>query len=251
MAAPQINAAARWLSENEFAAGGWGYNEAVGADADSTSCAILFLASAGQPPAPAAYAFLAKLQCADAGFSTYLPFGPPNSWNVSHPDVTPMALRAMLTHPAPDRGAIRRGIEYVLRQRRATGLWDSFWWASCLYGTAASLSLLNAAGIEMPPSTALSRLEPANAFEAGLLISSLLYADRDGSHVLLGELVDKLVSRQQTDGSWNTGPILRVTRRDCYEPWACDDAGPLYAEPNRLFTTATALHALARVTWLD
>jgi squalene cyclase len=249
MATPRIAAAARWLSGNAFADCGWGYNEAVGSDADSTSYAILFLASAGQQVPDAAYTMLVELQCADGGFSTYLPIGEPNSWNVSHSDVTPIALLAMLTHPAPDRNAIQRGIEYVLRQKTSLGLWNSFWWGSCLYGTAASLSLLDAACIEMPSSAtaALAQIEPANAFEVALLTSSLLYVDRDGSHVMICDLVDKLISQQQPDGSWNTAPILRITRRDCYEPWASGDAGQLYAEPNRLFTTATVLHALTKV----
>jgi len=244
---PHIAAAARWLSDNAFADCGWGYNQAAGSDADSTSYAILFLKSAGhQVPGPA-YAMLGNLQCGDGGFSTYFPIGEPNSWNVSHPDVTPIAILAMLTHPAPDRNAIQRGIEYVLREKTSLGLWNSFWWGSCLYGTAASLSLLDTAGIEMPTSAALTQIEPTNAFEVALLTSSLLYMYRGGSQVMIRDLVEKLISQQQPDGSWPTAPILRITLRNCYEPWASGDAGQLYAEPNSLFTTATALHALKKV----
>lgn len=246
-AIPHIAAAARWQCDNAFADGGWGYNVTVESDADSTSYAILFLASAGQQVPNAAYTMLSELQCADGGFATYLPIGELNSWNVSHPDVTPIALLALLTHPAPDRDVIQRGIEYVLRQKTSLGLWNSFWWDSCLYGTEASLSLLDAAGIKMPSPEALTQIEPASAFETSLLTSSLLFVARDGSHVIIRDLVDKLISQQQPDGSWNTASILRVTRRDCYEPWACGDAGQLYADPSRLFTTATVLHALIKV----
>jgi squalene-hopene/tetraprenyl-beta-curcumene cyclase len=247
LAAPYIVRAARWQSDNAFADGGWGYNATVGSDADSTSHAILFLASVGQPMPPAAYSKLADFQCADGGFTTYLPMGIPDSWNVSHPDVTPVALLAMLTRPAPVRALVQRGIDYALRQQTSLGLWNSFWWGSCLYGTEANLSLLQAMGIEMPSSAAFLQIEPANAFEAALLISSLLYVDRDGSQVVIGDLVDKLIRQQRPDGSWNTAPILRVTGRGCYAPWASGAAGQLYAEPNRLFTTATVLHALAKV----
>ncbi len=195
----------------------------------------------------AAYGLLGTIQRVDGGFSTYLPFGEPNSWNISHPDVTPIALLALLTHPAPDRNAIQRGSDYVLQQKTALGLWKSFWWSSCLYGTAASLSLLDAVGIEMPSSAALTQIEPTNTFEMALLISSLLYVNRNGSHALIQDLVNELISQQQPDGSWKAAPILRVTRRDCYEPWASDDAGQLYMDPNRLFTTATVLNALTEV----
>src|SRR5690349_17852966 len=42
-------AAASWLLRAEFPGGGWGYNNAVEADADSTAFGILFLASTGHP----------------------------------------------------------------------------------------------------------------------------------------------------------------------------------------------------------
>ena len=37
--------AAEWLVQAEFEGGGWGYNETVGADADSTAYSMLFLFS--------------------------------------------------------------------------------------------------------------------------------------------------------------------------------------------------------------
>lgn len=246
-AAPRITAAARWLSAHAFANCGWGYNEMVGSDADSTAYAILFLKSVDQPVPGAAYTLLINHQGVDGGFATYLPVGEPDSWNVSHPDVTPVTLLALLTQPAPDRRVVHRGIEYILRQKISLDLWNSFWWSSCLYGTEANLSLLDAAGIQMPSSAALTQIEPSNAFEVALLISSLLYVELDASHVMIRDLVDKLIIQQQPDGSWNTAPILRVTRRDCYKPWVSGDAGLLYEEPNRLFTTATVLHTLTKV----
>jgi squalene cyclase len=246
-AAPRIRAAARWLGDHAFADCGWGYNEVVDSDADSTSYGILFLASAGQQVSETSYKVLQNLQCVDGGFATYLPIGESNSWNISHPDVTPIALLALLTHPTPDRNAIQRGTEYVLQQKTSLELWNSFWWGSYLYGTEASLSLLNAVGIETALSAALTQIKPTNAFEVALLTSSLLYASRDGSHIMIRDLVNELITQQQADGSWNTAPILRVTQRKCYEPWTSDDPGQLYEESARLFTTATVLHALTRV----
>jgi Prenyltransferase and squalene oxidase repeat len=247
--APRLRAAGSWLSEHAFANGGWGYNEAVGVDADSTSLAILFLASARVRVSGAAFRVLAGLQGTDGGFSTYAARGEPNSWNVSHPDVTPVALLAMLTDPSPDGRAIRRGVTYVVRQQMSQGLWNSFWWSSCLYGTEASLSLLSAMGIAAPSSaSALTQMEPDNPFETALLVLSFHHLGCDTPHGEVEEAVDKLVCQQQPDGGWNSAPILRITRPDCYEPWACGDAGQLYDEPNRLFTTATVLQALTEVS---
>lgn len=245
-AAPQILAASQWLLDNAFTDGGWGYNRAVGSDADSTSFAMLYLASAGQPVPGAAYTHLARYQGSDGGFSTYLSGGESNSWTVSHPDVTPIALLACLTQPAPDRRILQSGTDYVLKQKTPDGLWDSFWWDSFLYGTEANLSFLRAAKVEIAAPANLSRLQPANAFEIALAISSLLYVDPFGLSPAISDLTDKLIVQQQSDGSWKTAPILRITRRDCFKPWKSSDPGPLYSDPHKLFTTSTVLHALSR-----
>jgi squalene cyclase len=245
-AAPHLIAGSQWLLLNQFTDGGWGYNRAVGTDADTTSFAILFLASSGQQVPVAAYTILAHYQSPDGGFSTYLPEGESNSWAVSHPDVTPLALLALLTQPTPDRHALDHGLEYVLRQKNPDGLWNSFWWDSFLYGTEASLSFLRAHGTAIAAPSGLSLVQPANAFEGALLISSMLYIDPSGFRKTIRDLADKLKTEQQPDGSWKTAPILRITRRDCFEPWASGNPGPLFADPHRLFTTSTVLHALSR-----
>ena len=75
----------------------------------------------------------------------------------------------------------------------------------------------------------------------------MLYCDSTGFRAAMRELTAQLIAEQQPDGSWMAPPILRITRRDCYEPWASGSPGPLFADPQRLFTTVTALHALSRV----
>lgn len=245
-AAPHVLAAANWLLANASANGGWGYNATVGPDADSTSFAILFLASAGRRAPERAYAHLASYQRPDGGFATYLPEDGFGSWTASHPDVTPVALLALLTQGIPDCRALRAGIDYVLRQQTPEALWHSFWWESFLYGTEASLSLLHTAGVEGAAPSTLSRLLPTNAFETALLISSLLYLDPSGLHDVVLDLAGRLVAQQHPDGGWEAAPILRVTRRDCFEPWKSDAPGPLFSDPRRLFTTSTVLHALSR-----
>lgn len=251
LTAPRLLVAARWLVDQVSADYGWGYNKLVGSDADSTSYTILFLASSGENVPEASFRMLHTLQRPDGGFGTYLPIGTPNSWNVSHPDVTPIALLALLRHPEPDRYAIQQGMQYVRKQMTSLGLWNSFWWSSCLYGTEASLSFLDAAEIEMPSPQVFMQIQPTNAFESGLLISSLLYLGFDSSHSFVRDLVDQLIGQQRPNGSWDTAPVLRITRRDCYEPWACANPGQLYAETSRLFTTVTALHALAKVHGME
>src|ERR1700680_2483198 len=45
LAQDALCSAAAWIARSEFPGGGWGYIEEVGADADSTALAILFLSS--------------------------------------------------------------------------------------------------------------------------------------------------------------------------------------------------------------
>ncbi|HET7060640.1 MAG TPA: hypothetical protein VFI43_00515, partial [Nitrosospira sp.] len=229
-----------------------------GADADSTAHAILFLSAEGIRLSEGSYRRLEVFQSEDGGFSTYQRGDSYGSWCVSHPDVTPMALLALLTRHVEGSVAINRGIDYIIGQRSESGLWNSFWWETPLYGTNACLALLKATGgAESGGKVRESMLEnllllaPGNAFETALLLSVLMRLP-DGVHAqpILSKalaLARELIVTQMTDGSWNTAPILRVTRRNCYEPWNEVDPGPLYADPNRLFTSASVVDALARL----
>ena len=242
-----VRLAAQRLLGKQFVQSGWGYNEAVGPDADSTAFAILLAASAGETPPEEAYTRMLAFQCPDGGFSTYQFQGDRNSWVVSHADVTPIVLFAFLTKYPRESSVVRRGLDYVLQNRTSAGLWNSFWWDSCLYSTEANLSLLRALGIPIDTSEtrrSLLRQKPRSAYEIALLVSSLISLESDAS---AWESVEQLTKQQQPDGSWMSEPILRVTRRDCYEPWKCADSGALFADPERLFTSVTVIAALSKV----
>jgi squalene cyclase len=131
--APALLSASRWLLANHFENGGWGYNKTAGPDADSTSCAILLLASVDLRAPEAALQHVARYQAADGGFSTYLFDGKSNSWTSSHPDVSATAVLALLTHPPRDADAVDRGIAYIVKHATPGGVWNSFWWNSFLY----------------------------------------------------------------------------------------------------------------------
>jgi squalene-hopene/tetraprenyl-beta-curcumene cyclase len=246
IATPRLRSAAQWLLGNQSAQGGWGYNESAAVDADTTSLAILSLASAGLELPLKAYRRLGRYQRPDGGFCTFLPEDEPGSWSLSHPDVTPVALLALLTQAEPARGSLERGLSYVLRHRNQAGLWESFWWESGLYATEASLACLLAAGLKIEKSDGLAIIQPANTFDNALLISCLIFADAPGFHGRIRHLVQRLCALQRPDGSWESAPILRLPRRDVFEPWAVPNPGVSYADPCRLFTCATVICALAR-----
>lgn len=239
--------AAGWLLRRMFGDAGWGYNEVVGSDADSTALAILFLVSRRKMIPLACYACLETFQCADGGFATYRGTPDAGSWGISHMDVTSTALLALLTRHSVEHAPIMRGLRFVLSNGNADNVWESFWWTSFLYSTQASLTLLKAVGLtgNLPGThETLLRTEPKNSFERALLLSSLLFFSHDHEHAVRA-LVDQLLEVQECDGSWGSAPMLRVTHRNCFEPWKPGDPDPLYCDQNRLFTTATVLDALS------
>lgn len=243
LAAPALRSAARWLQDNELAGGGWGYSDLTGCDADSTAHAVLFLSRAGAPPRPATYRRLLRYQQADGGFSTYGSDEGLGSWGASQVDVSAVAALAV----RPLEGAFARAVRYVLGRRTPDGLWNSFWWSTPFYATRASLALLRAADARLdltPTRTALQQLTPQNPFERALLLDALDLCS--GAPFVDDALAASLAEEQLGDGSWPSAPVLRITRRTCTAPWDSPDAGELYGDTDRLFTSATVLAALTR-----
>lgn len=242
-AASALRSAAQWLQNNVLSDGGWGYSNHTGCDADSTAHAVLFLSLLGAPIADATYLRLLRFQQADGGFSTYGADEGLGSWGAAHVDVS--AVAALAVRPAVD--AFEKAVAYVLDRRDPDGLWNSFWWSSPLYATRASLALLQVAGATLdltPTRTTLRWTRPTNAFEQALQLDALDLCDEGPT--VTDVLAGNLAAEQLADGSWPSAPILRITPRTCTEPWDAPDAGQLYADTDRLFTSATVLAALAR-----
>jgi squalene cyclase len=245
-----MHAASRWLLGKMFPDGGWGYTEQTGSDADSTALAILFLSAEGKTVPGSCYSFLQTLQHPDGGFSTYPRNGIAGSWSVSHGDVTPTVILALLTKYGRQAEIVERGIDYVIKTQTSSGVWESFWWTSFLYSTEASLALMNVIGLKMDAVQTRGTLLNSvckGAFEKALLISSLVHLDPQLTDSESWRLIDELLNVQGYDGSWRSCSILRVTRRDCFQPWRPGDSDTLFTDTNRLFTTSTAIETLSRV----
>jgi hypothetical protein len=246
-ASAAIRRAAGWLAEHELAGGGWGYDGIVGCDADSSAYAILALTRAGAPLEARSCRRLESFQQADGGFSTFGADDGLGSWGISHPDVTPVAAHALLLARGRADPAVARAVAYVTRRRNDDGLWDSFWWSTPLYATRASLAFLAAAGkrLDLAPTRAsLHEQETTSAFERALLLDCLRLSG-EGEN---GELRETLLREQLADGSWSSAPSLRIPDRACLAPWEEPYAGVLYADSDRLFTSATVLGALNQTT---
>jgi hypothetical protein len=231
LAASALDRAADWLEASELEGGGWGYAESIGTDADSTALGILFLHAIGRCAPATALRRLLRFSRDDGGFGTYgfeQSFG---AWTSSQVEVTATAALALQTSQvAPD--AVERAVAFLYRRRRMDGLWDSYWWTSACYATEITVRLLGEQA-RKGACASLLELHPRSFFEAALR-----------SVVLRSDLED-LSRSQDLDGSWPSAPILRLTHRDVDAPIASDDAGPSFSDPQRVFTTATVVNALA------
>ncbi|HLH44511.1 MAG TPA: hypothetical protein VKV74_16080 [Bryobacteraceae bacterium] len=242
-ASTALKRAAFWLRAHEFAEGGWGYREELGPDADSTALAILFLSSVGFSAPDRCFERLLAFQRADGGFATFLPPGAFGAWTAAHPEVTATAVSALLTRFGAGERCVARGVEWLLENTAPDGLWHSYWWDSRLYSIEASLAVVRRADEAIDADRALRALRAIaarNCFEQSLRIMSsahLGHADEAG--------VSALVAAQDPDGGWPSSALLRLTDRACEDPWNREQAGPLFLDGNRIFTTATALAALA------
>lgn len=270
---PSLERSARWLETRRDRFDGWGYNARCPPDADSTAHAILFLRFCGLDVPLPAYARLLSFQRPDGGFATYLTPGTEDSWAVSHPCVTPVAVHALLTALAPEDPRLAKSLAYIrsgqagsgpqaeLRSEPQSGLpsglWPSFWWSTPLYSTAVNLEAVTELELGYDPSSlaeGLGAIEPATPFERALLARCWMLLGGRGEAgsfpgFPVGSLVESLCGEQSSDGSWRSAPMLRVTRRSCFAPWREPDPGPLVADQHRLFTTATVLRSLTE--WAD
>lgn len=225
-----LERAAEWLQANELQGGGWGYAECTGADADSTALGILFLRAMGRSAPTATVHRLLSFRRDDGGFATYgfdQAFG---SWTASQVEVTAtaaLALRAIGT--AAD--LVDRAGDFVRSRRRADGLWDSYWWTSPCYATEFAVRLLGDRA-RQDSCLAMRHIHPSSCFEGALRA------------LVVGEGCNELRSAQNPDGSWPSARVLRLTHRDLYDPEKVSDAGPCFADPRRVFTTATLVNAL-------
>jgi squalene cyclase len=243
-----LGSAVAWLASHEFEDGGWGYCEEVGPDADSTAYAILFLSSQRAPVQDCSYSRLLSFQREDGGYSTYAAEHSSGGWIVSQPDVTAAAIDALLTRFDQTERFVSRAMDYAMSQVTPEGLWNAYWWNTPLYSTEANLRWLGTTGRRSSPPALRDTLlcvAPRNVFETALLLSCLLHARFRTDHVKVAGSIGALLDAQLPDGSWPSAPVLRLPSRDCFQSWPAGNPSPLFADPHRIFTSATVVAALS------
>lgn len=277
-----LQRAASALVAGQQADGGWGYSECVPTDADSTACALLFLAAGGlaesREAVERASACLALHQRVDSGgVATFRLAGPIrrfmgvgpwlrfSGWCQPHAEVTAMAGRAWSSLQGDEQAHRALAAWRYLRASQArAGCWYPYWWTSPHYATAQALEL------------ALSIGDAESAFRAGAW--ALRAQSAEGAWSLPGAPVScfgtawglsilarsgvspvaqqraalRLVELQEADGGWASHPVMRIPMPSDREPdrsrwWRkAPPRGVVVQDQHRCFTTASCVAALAR-----
>jgi squalene-hopene/tetraprenyl-beta-curcumene cyclase len=259
--------------------GGWGYNEDVPTDADSTACVLLFLARSGNrgDACRRAASCLARHQRRDSGgVATYLEPGPIRrfmgvgrwlrfiGWCSPHTEVTAMAGSALAALAAGEGSAEADAAwRYVRSQQSADGSWRSYWWTSPHYATLHAAELAASMGDREAVGRAAEWAlrgqagdgawsapgAATSAFATGLSLAVLLRAATSGHAV--ERAVSRLAALQEGDGGWPSHPILRIPPPGDVEPdrrrrLRLGGRGIVVEDQHRTFTSAVCVAALAQ-----
>ena len=264
------------LIANQHADGGWGYNENVPSDADSTACVLLFLALMGQrgDTCSRAASCLVSHQNENGGVATYRESGPIRrfmgvgwwmrfgGWCSPHIEVTATTARALAVL---DRNTYSPQIDamwsYLRSRQSSDGSWSSYWWNSPHYATLQAVELASLLGdhraLSQAAEWAISTQAPdggwstpaagTSAFATALCLQLLANAKASGQ--CIHNAVCRLAALQDEDGSWPSYPIMRIPLPGDRDPdgtrrWRFH-GGIVVPDQHRTFTSAACVAALA------
>ena len=262
-----VGRAADWLLANEVRRksdwsvkrphtepSGWGffYRNEHYPDIDDTAMAMLALSQApGVPSGPDAAAqkachqraldWLLAMQSRDGGWAAFdadnnwkflnnVPFADHNAMlDPTCPDITGRALEALAAHGVGrDHHAVRRGVQWLVKNQQADGSWYGRWGVAYIYGTCFALRGLAASGESDREAHVLRAGEwlrsiqnadggwgescasydngvytpgPSTPSQSAWAILGLI-AGGDASSSSVGQGIEYLLRTQRADGSW-------------------------------------------------
>jgi squalene-hopene/tetraprenyl-beta-curcumene cyclase len=128
-------------------------------DIDDTAMVLLALSHSDAPAAKRALAWTLAMQSRDGGWAAFdadnnwqflskVPFADHNAMlDPTCADITGRVLEALAAHGiGRDRSAVRRGVQWLVRNQEADGSWYGRWGVAYIYGTCFALRGLAAAG---------------------------------------------------------------------------------------------------------
>ncbi len=246
----KLESTARLIVErrnDEYA--GWGFDEKVVPDADSTAFTVLFLSYFQyREEINKSRSFLLRHQKPDGSFGTYIPelIKPyiaedttPEGWCSGIPDITATVLRAL--------GNNRKAIEYMKRSQQQEGFWRSYWYNDDIYSTTQAILALKSYDCKEQTDKAQKwlsqKLNSDTPFYLALSLRGVMDNKKYRDEVRQG--IENLLRMQVQNGGWDPHPTLRFPAPSNTEPWRNPDRLREEAKDQKgLFTTATCLHTL-------
>lgn len=233
---------------------GWGYNDRVVSDLDSTLETARFLHGWGDVFVN--LQTLCEIQHPDGGFGTYTPadavaLRPGKSvegWVSSHPEiVTNLRKLVVLQANEPSADALLATTEqYLLSYIRKNGYRNYWYWSPV---TAATFAIESGVPLPQLPPLPIPVSEEGLDWElchhplvTAMAILAIMLVD-DAKYDLVGQtLVDCLIDSQRPNGSWRALPVLGVPYHDAIDPRFVQHINADYGKP--LLTTSSVIHAL-------
>ncbi len=231
---------AAWLAQSRPYPRGWGFNARTGPDADSTAWALRALAATGLPIDETDVDFLLAHWTEAGGVATYA--AGPAHWADPHPDVTPVAMLAL---PEGRRQSVlERTLRYVAGAREPCAGWSGYWWTTAHYPTLLNIELLAALGALGGNEGPVVEDRPGQRITSVFDLACVVHAAALLSPGAGRALAPELIASQAPSGGWPPSRTLRVTQPDC-SITSSSCRGTVYADVHGIYTTATAVRALA------
>ena len=256
-----LESAARALCARQHSEGGWGWNlERTPVDADSTSCALVFLEGWPGVDREARGRALRRLggffDATGGGYATYaddsdlrafLGANHPRTatvqgWCSAQVCVTALATKGQLGyqgHEEVRREEVEVALDFLRGHQSEDGYWNAYWWDGAFYSTFHCVNVLSHLGAPADAARVgralrwlrLSQAEDGSwgqelaggsrCFSTALAVSALLLRVQDDDHRRAAQRgLSWIVRHQFSDGSWPTGRILRIPRPHSVAPWS-------------------------------
>lgn len=283
-----VSTAWRLLKWRGFFSKGWSYSRYVPTDADSTAWVLKLAESLNKNSLKVkrAQRYLDSSVTADGGIPTYANLNPIRKF-IQFKDGESLdgwcSKHCCVTAAVACLGSLKNKtklLNYLRNQQHGDGSWPAYWWCDREYSTALAVIALKAdtnqkdkAQIHQAVKWVLGRLDSkkyirnkdyptGSPFASSWAIHILIEASNSGYKKARKDphnLIEWLIEKQLTDGSWQSSSRLRIPHPydknpDKFNNWDKESlgSGSIRTDVNRLFTTATVLSALWKYKkWLE